>query len=150
MKKIKENTYTTKLVEVEMYQTEDGKKFSKEEDATKHEENVKNRKIIEDKYEMKKLDVYDYGLDSHGGLSSNAFYIEELNDETKKDLMFLYPYLAYNKSKLDEIKTGWNIFVEEEYDSCGLSRWSGYELYIYNVKDLITQKKEEIERLEKL
>ena len=152
MKKIKENTHTTKLVEIEMYQTEDGRKFSKEEDAIKHEEHLNKRKAIGDKYQMTKIDPDDYGFDYCNLLSSKAFYIKELDKETKEDLIFLYPYLGYQKSMLapDVIKPGWNIFIEEEYDSCSISKWGGYNLFIYSANDLITRKEKEIERLKNL
>jgi len=152
MKIIKEKTFTyvKKEIEVDMYETEDGKKYRNESDAIKHEKNLNNKKIFIEKYKVRDIYPSDYGIDYYNVVDSKILYIEELNDDTKNDLMKFYPYLEYHKSKFNDIKSGWSIFIEEEHDSCGTSRWSGYNLNIYNVNDLIDEKEYQIEKMKKI
>jgi hypothetical protein len=153
MKTIKETKqiYVAQNQEIEMFETIDGKKFKSEKEAIEHEEIIIKRKILEDKYKMKKIEVEDYGLYYSDSLnSSKLLFIEELNDETKKDLIYLYPYLGYEKSKFNDIKSGWNFFLETEYDSNSLSRWGGYDLYIYNLKNIIKEKENQLMKLNEI
>lgn len=154
MKQIKEksNTYVQKEIEVDMWQTEDGKKFRSEAEAIKHEEYMAKRKAFNEKYKVKDIDTSDYGISCNSGWETSArmLYIEELNEETKKDLFEFYPYLNYSGYKLKEVKPGWNIFVESEYDSDSLSRWGGYNLDIYNVEDLLEKRMRQIENLKSI
>ncbi len=137
--------------EVEMYQTTDGRKFIDEKEAIKHEEFLSKRKILEDKYKVKTIDTDDYGLYySDSLLSSKLLYVEELNDETKKDLIELYPYLGYDRRRIDNIKVGWNFFIDSEYDSNSLGRWGGYNLYIYNLENVIKEKENQLKKLNEI
>lgn len=153
MKTIKETkqVYVPKDEEIVMFETIDGKKFRDEKEAIKHEEILSKRKILEDKFKMRKIQVEDYGLDYSDSLTaSNLLFVENLNDETKKDLTQLYPYLGYSRSKIDEVKLGWNFFVESEYDSNSLGKWGGYNLYIYNLEDVRKEKEEQLKKLKEL
>lgn len=153
MKTIKEtkNYYVPKFEEVEMFETIDGKKFSNEKEAIEHEEKLNKRKILEDKYKMKSIDTDEYGLEySDSLLSSKLLYIEELNDETKNDLIQLYPYLKYDRRRIDNVKIGWNFFIESEYDSNSLGSWGGYNLYIYNLENVIKNKENELKKLNEI
>ena len=153
MEKIKEKrqVYVAKEEEIEMFQTSDGRKFSNEKEATDHEEVLNKRKELEDKYKMRKIEVDDYGIEYSDSLnSSKLLFIEELNDETKKDLIQLYPYLGYDRRKFDKMKTGWNFFLETEYDSNAISKWGGYSLYIYNLENLKKEKEEQLKKLNEI
>jgi hypothetical protein len=133
-----------------MYVTEDGHKFRTVEEAKKHEELLERVKEFNEKYKVKEIDPDDYGINSSNCISSVALYIEELNEETIQDLTSKYPYLKESERLLERIKTGWNIIIEEEYDSNCIGRWSGYELNIYHPEDIIEERKEQIEKLNKL
>lgn len=153
MKKIKETkqVYVAKNQEIEMFETIDGKKFKSEKEATDHEEIILKRKILEEKYKIRSIDTDDYGINYHDSLNtSKLLYIEELNDETKNDLMSLYPYLKYEGSMINKIKIGWNFFIETEYDPNTISRWGGYDLYIYNLEDIIKERQEQLNKLNKI
>lgn len=151
MKQIKEKTWTyvQKEIEVDKWQTCDGKKFSSESEAFKHEEKLNKRKSFEDKYKVRYIDPDDYDISVDMGYitSSKLIYIEELNEETKKDLKEYYEYLSY---RWKDIKLGWNIFIESEYDSDSCSRWGGYNLNIYNVNEHVNEKIKQLERLKEL
>lgn len=143
--------YVPKNEEIKLYETIDGKKFSSEKEAIEYEENYLKRKSIEDRYKMRKIDTDDYGIYySDNLLSSKLYYLEDLNDDTKNDLIWLYPYLNYQRQIINEIKRGWNFFIETEYDSNGLGRWSGYELYIYNLEDVKKEKEEQLKKLNEI
>ena len=153
MKTVKESKeyYVPKFEEIEMFETIDGRKFHKKEEAIKHEEAVLRRREVESKYKSKDINVYDYGIDYNDSLStSSLLYVEKLDEETIKDLTFLYPYLEYSKSKMNDIKPGWNFFIETEYDSCSLGRWSGYDLHIYGLNDTIREKEEQLKKLKEI
>ena len=153
MKTIKETkeVYVPRKEQIEMFETIDGKKFRDKNEAEKHEESVIKRKELEDKYKMKKIDVEEYGLYYSDSLnSSKLLFIEELNDETKKDLIQLYPYMGYSRSKIDEVKVGWNFFLETEYDSNAISRWGGYSLYIHNLEDIKKEIEEQLKKLKEI
>ena len=143
--------YVPKDEEIKMYETIDGKKFTSEKEATEHEENYLKRKMIEDKYKMRKIDVEEYVLYYSDSLtSSKLYYIKELNDETKNDLILLYPYLKYEGCMINKIKSGWNFFIESEYDSNSLGRWCGYNLYIYNLEDVRKEKEEQLKKINEI
>ena len=153
MKTTKETkqVYVPKNEEVEVFETIDGRKFSNKKEAIKHEEAVLKRRAAESKYKTIDINVYDYGIDYHDSLtSSKMLYIDKLDDETKQDLISLYPYLGYNKSKINDVKLGWNIFIETEYDSNVISRWGGYDLYIYGLENIIKEKEEQLKKLKEL
>jgi hypothetical protein len=153
MKTIKETKeyYVPKHEEIVMFETIDGRKFHKEEEAKKHEEAVLRRREVESKYKTRKISVDDYGIDYHDSLqSSELLYVENLDEETKKDLIFLYPYLGYSKFKIDDIKLGWNFFIETEYDSCSLGRFAGYDLHIYGLDNIIKEKEEQLKKLKEI
>ena len=112
---------------------------------------VLKKRELESKFKTKNADAYDYGIECHDSVSSSKLlYIEELNDDVKKDLTTLYPYLGYSRSKIDSVKVGWNFFIETEYDSNVISRWGGYELYIYGLEDIIKEKEEQLKKLKEL
>ena len=73
-----------------------------------------------------------------------------MDEETEKDLIFLYPYFAYNRRKMEEIKIGWNFFIDSEYDTNSLGRWSGYNMYIYFLRDVIIEKQKQLEKLNEI
>ena len=154
MKQIKEKThiYVQKEVEVDMWQTDDGKKFSSEKEALKHDEYLKKRKYFIDKYKVKDVNEDDYGLHYFDIQTCRLICFENpIDEETKKDLIEFYPYLnAYANNKMDKIKVGWNVFTETEYECDSMSRWGGYNLHIDNVNDIIEEKVMEIERLKEL
>jgi hypothetical protein len=50
---------------------------------------------------------------------------------------------------MNDIKLGWNFFIETEYDSCSLGRWSGYDLHIYGLNDTIREKEEQLKAIER-
>ena len=153
MKTIKETkeVYVPKKESIEMFETIDGKKFRDKGEAEKHEEAVIKRRELESKFKTKSIDVYEYGIECHDSItSSKLFYIDNLNDETKKDLVTLYPYLTYSRSKIDSVKIGWNFFIETEYDSNSIGRWGGYELYIYGLEDIIKEKEEQLKKLKEI
>jgi len=149
MKKVEDVVKIPSYVEhkVEKFQTEDGRKFNTEKEALSHEENLNKKKFLESKYKIKSVDEYDYGLDYNDVQSCKLIYIEEMNDETKEDLSWLYPYLKYEPLTLENFKNGWNFFTETQYDSNCYGVWSGYDLYIDNVNNIIKNKMEELERL---
>lgn len=152
MKKITEKRQysVVKEKEVDVYQTSDGRKFDDEVKALEHENFITQRKKLEDKYKMRKINTEDYGIDySDSLISSKLIYIEELNEETKKDLAELYPYLSYY-NKYSRIISGWNFFIETEYDSNCLGKWSGYDLYIYNLDEVIKEKEEQLKKLKEI
>ncbi len=153
MKTIKETkqVYVAKHQEVEVFETIDGRKFNDKKEALKHEEAVIKRRDTESKYKTLKIDAYDYGIDYHDSLtSSKMLYIDKLDDETKQDLISLYPYLEYSRSRINDVKLGWNIFIETEYDSNVISRWGGYEIYIYGLNDIIKEKEEQLKKLKEI
>jgi len=153
MKTIKETkqVYVPKHEDIVMFETIDGKKFSDEKEAIKHEENLMKRKELEDKFKTKNIIAEEYGIDyPEYQTSSKLLYIEELNDDVKKDLTILYPYLAYSRTRIDNVKVGWNFFIETEYDSNSLGKWSGYELYIYQLENIIKEKEEQLKKLKDL
>lgn len=145
----KYQVYQTK--KAQMFETEDGKKFNTEEEAIKHEEYLNEIKILNEKYKIKNIDTDEYGIEySDNLLSSKLLFITELDDETKKDLIFLYPYLGYDIRKLNLIKSGYNFFIETEYDTCSYGKWSGYSLYIYNLNGIIDEKENQLKKLKEL
>lgn len=153
MKTIKEikEVYVPKKESIEMFETIDGKKFRDKNEAIKHEEAVIKRGELESKFKTKSLIASDYGVDyPEYQSSSKLLYIDELNDDVKKDLTTLYPYMAYSRTKMDSVKIGWNFFIETEYDSNGLGKWSGYELYIYGLDDIIKEKEEQLKKLNEI
>jgi hypothetical protein len=149
MKKVKitDYIYVQKPVEVEKFETDDGKLFSSEEEAQKHEKRFHFRKNFEEKYRVKEIDPEDYGIEPYMGVSSKIMFIKEINEETTEDLKNYYEYLKSDKSPLNNLKRGWNVFTEEEWDSCGLGRWSGYHLHIYPVNEIVKDKMKQIENL---
>jgi hypothetical protein len=149
MKPIKETkeVYVPKYEEIVMFETIDGKKFRDEKEAINHEEFFKKGKEFEDKYKIKNIDAYDYGVDQDDMISCKLLYIDNLTDDVKKDLTILYPYIGYSKSKIDNVKIGWNFFIETQYDSDSMGKWSGYELYIYGLKDIIKEKEEQLKKI---
>jgi hypothetical protein len=150
MKAIKEKTniYVQKEVEIDMWQTDDGKKFSNEPEAIKHEEYLKKRNYFIEKYKVKNIDEEDYGLHYSDIQSCRLMCFENpIDEETKNDLMEFYPYLKYQPKLLNKVSIGWNIFTETEYDSNSCSRWGGYNLHIDNVNYIIEEKIKQIERL---
>jgi hypothetical protein len=153
MKTIKETkeVYVPKHEEIVMFETIDGRKFRDEKEAIKHEEILMKRKELEDKFKTKKIIAEEYGVDyPEYQTSSKLLYIQELNDDVKKDLYTLYPYMKYSRTKIDSVKIGWNFFIETEYDSNALGKWSGYELYIYRLEDIIKEKEEQLKKLKEL
>jgi len=150
MKAIKEKKYiyVQKEVEVDMWQTDDGKKFSIEKEALEHDEHLKRRKYFIEKYKIKDVSEDDYGLHYSDIQTCKLLCFENvIDEETKNDLMELYPYFKYQTKLLNKVSIGWNIFTETEYDSNSCSRWGGYDLYIDNVNDIIQEKVKELERL---
>lgn len=151
--KEKTTTYVPKEIEVDIWETADGRKFRNENEATKHEEYLNKMNAIRDKYKCRDIDTSDYGISvSSMGWETSArmMYIETLDDETISDLKVLYPYLKDHLLSLKDIKPGWNVFVESEYDSNSCSRWGGYDLSIYNVDVILEQKIKQLERLKEL
>jgi hypothetical protein len=149
--KVTKEKYVPKFEEIEMFETIDGKKFINENEAMKHEEKILKRKEIENKYKVQKIDMYEFGIDEHDScISSILLYVDKLDDETKTDLITLYPYLNYSKSKINDVKLGWNFFIETEYDSCSLGKWGGYDLYIYKLENVIKEKEEQLKKLREI
>jgi hypothetical protein len=150
IKKTKEY-YVPKFEEITMFETNDGKIFHKEDEANKHEELIIRKREVESKFKTKIVKPYDYGIDYCDNLiSCKLLYVEKLDEETKKELEFLYPYLSYDKSKSDDIKIGWNFFIETEYESCSLGKWGNYNLHIYGLNDIIKEKEEELKKLKEI
>jgi len=150
MKKVKEKQTYSVLQEktVEKYETEDGQKFISEEEAFKHEKELEKIKVLTEKYKIKTVDAEEFGVYEYSDITScKLVYIEELNDETKEDLIYLYKYLEYSKKKLYEIKLGWNFFIETEYETCSYGRWAGYDLYIEHLNDVVAEKERELKKL---
>jgi hypothetical protein len=153
MKTIKETkqVYVPKHEDVVMFETIDGKKFSDEKEAIKHEERLIKREELESKFKVKSIIAEEYGIEyPEYQTSSKLFYISELNDDVKKDLAILYPYLDYSRTRIDNVKIGWNFFIETEYDTNGMGKWSGYELYIYQLENIIKEKEKQLEKLKEL
>lgn len=149
MKKVKitEQIYVQQPVERDKFETDDGKLFTSEADAVKHEKDYHFRKNFEEKYRVKEIDAEDYGIEPYMGVLAKIMFIKEINDETIEDLKNYYEYLKSDKSPLRNLKEGWNIFSVEEWDSCGLGRWSGYHLNIIPVNEIVKEKMKQIENL---
>lgn len=151
--KEKTTTYVPKEIEVDVWETGDGRKFRNESEAIKHEERFNKRKSIIEKYKCRDIDSSDYGVHSTSmgwETSSRIMCIETIDDETKKDLKELYPYLKDHSYCMKDIKPGWNIFIESEYESSSCSIWGGYNLEIFNVNEHVNEKIKQLERLKEL
>ncbi|MDD5589079.1 MAG: hypothetical protein PHP92_03445 [Candidatus Nanoarchaeia archaeon] len=130
-------------IEEPIYKTRDGMKYNKEDKAKEHEEYLDKVDKLNKKYKLKKIKLDEYGVDSCAYWGW-AWFIVEMNDETKKDLEFFHPYLGCNPRKIDEIKLGWNILYEECYGD------SGSDFFVTPLSHIIDQHKVVLNKLESL
>ena len=150
MKIIKGITKTVIATTKDQFETEDGQIFSNEKDAIIHEDELKIKNTFIEKYKVRDIDQYNYGIDADSDCTVTSIYIENLEEETINDLKIFYPYLKTYDNWIKNIKTGINIIIIEESDSCFIGKWSGYYLYILSLDDLIKSKTKELDNMKEL
>jgi len=152
MKIIKGVVHTITTRTQDKFESEDGTIFHSEEAALKYESNLKIKSILIEKYKIKDIEDPDiYGINANGDYTVRSIFISDLSEETLNDLKSLLPYIEYDRCRLlKDFKLGVNIIIEDRYETCGLSKWSGYSLYIHHIDDLIDEQKLKMSKIDEL
>jgi len=127
-------------VEMTVYETKDGMVFDNEKEALEHEDELEFLSYFNEKYKIKVIEPFEYGLNYGQTIYCHLVYIKKLSDETINDFIRFYE-LKDHPDDIIKLVTGWSF----------IAMISDVNLWIFDQTDrkFIVQKLEEVIEIKK-
>lgn len=136
-------------VELEIYISKDGTIFDNEDECTKHEEELNFTEYFENKYKVKSIDPFEYGLNLGHTNYCHLVWIKKISNEIIDEFVRYYK-LEDHPDDIIKIKEGWSFVALVSDVNLWVFDKSDRLFTVLPLEEAITIKRRELKRLNQL
>ena len=136
-------------VETTMFETKDGIVFDNEEEALMHEEEIDFSSYFEDRYKLKNIESFEYGLNYGACAYCHLVFIKKLTDDNISDFIRYYK-LKDHPEDIGKLMTGWSFIALVSDANMWIFDQTDRKFIVQGIDDVIKIKNNELSLLREL